>query len=297
LALAAVAGASRLVFSPRPHPSPAAIRWAYAVRAYRDVTVVAPSAGAQRAFLRREVPVERCHVVRPGVDFSKVNRRRDAGLRSALGIGPDDFVILAPGESTIDANHRLATWTASILRVLDPRVRLLLWGRGPMADQAAGLGAKLGQPNMVVRAEERLGRRVPFESLLPATDAALVTATGPAAALPVAVCMAAALPIVATAEPTVAELLEDRHTCLMVPQPRARLLAERMLTLREDPSLQWRVSDTARAEAYEHWSLTRFLAEWREVYAGLSSAGAHQREPSGSAAGRDGAASPRSATF
>jgi hypothetical protein len=228
------------------------------------------------------------------VDFSKVNRRRDAALRSALGIGPDDFVILAPGESTVAADHRLATWTCSILHVLDPRVRLLLWGRGPMADQAAGLGAKLGQPRMVVHAEERLGRRVPFESLLPATDAALVTASGPAAALPVAVCMAAALPIVATAEPTVAELLEDRHTCLMVPQPRARMLAERMLAIREDPSLQWRVSDTARAEAYEHWSLTRFRAQWREAYA--AAAAAHRREPSGSAAGRSGATSPANAT-
>src|SRR5207248_2274587 len=88
-----------------------------------------------------------------------------------------------------------------------------------------------------------------FEALLPAADTVLVTARGPVATLPIAICMAAALPIVSTVTYTVAELLEDRHTSLMVPQPTPRLLAQRVLDLRADPSLQWSIADMARTEA------------------------------------------------
>jgi glycosyltransferase involved in cell wall biosynthesis len=78
--------------------------------------------------------------------------------------------------------------------------------------------------------------------------------------------MAAGLPIVSTVTYTVAELLEDRHTALMVPKPEARLIARRVLDLRADPGLQWSIADVARTEAYEYFSLTRFLEQWRGVY-------------------------------
>src|SRR4030095_16596140 len=96
------------------------------------------------------------------------------------------------------------------------------------------------------------------EELLPAADTVLVTARGPVATLPIAICMAAALPIVATVTPTVAELLEDRHTALMssaVP----RQVSQRVLDLVSDPTTQWQISDQARVEAYEYFAQTRFL--------------------------------------
>jgi glycosyltransferase involved in cell wall biosynthesis len=93
-----------------------------------------------------------------------------------------------------------------------------------------------------------------------------VTATGPAAMLPVAACMAAGLPIVSTVTPTVAELLEDRHTALMVAEPKPRLLVEKVLALREDAQLRRTIGDTARSEAYEFFPLTKFADRWRSVY-------------------------------
>jgi glycosyltransferase involved in cell wall biosynthesis len=93
----------------------------------------------------------------------------------------------------------------------------------------------------------------------------LVTARGGVATLPIAICMAAALPIIATVTATVAELLEDRHTALMcsaVP----RQVARRVLDLLEDSSLQWAIADRARTEAYEYFTQTRFLGQFRSVY-------------------------------
>ena len=270
LTAAAVAGIGPVLYTPMRPLGRRAVGWLRAVMAYRDVHAVLPSATQRRACVERGVPLGRCHLIRPGVEFARVRRRRDPALRAALGIGPDDVAVLAPGESTPAAGHDLAVWTTSIASIIDPRYKVLLWGRGPRARRDAALGARLGQPELVRVAGWRLGRSVEFEELLPAADVVLVTARGPVATLPIAICMAAALPIVSTVTYTVAELLEDRHTAVMVPRPSAQLLARRVVELRRDTSLQWSISDMGRTEAYEFFALTRFVSQYRAVYRQLA---------------------------
>ena len=43
-------------------------------------------------------------------------------------------------------------------------------------------------------------------------------------------------------------------------------LAHRVLEMREDSRLQWQLADMARTEAYEYFSLTRYLNQWQGVY-------------------------------
>src|SRR5207237_2637808 len=73
-------------------------------------------------------------------------------------------------------------------------------------------------------------------------------------------------PIVSTVTYSVGELLEDHHNSLLVTKPSARLLAQRVVELIEDGGLKWRLSDMARTEAYDYFSLTRFLEQWKTVY-------------------------------
>jgi len=277
LTAAVVAGVPRVVFSPQNWPTRQTIGWVRAAISYRNLHVACPTATMHRYYGERGVPLDRLHLVRPGVDFSRVRRRRDPDLRSRLGIADDDFVLLVPGESIGPADHALAVWAGTILACLDPRYRVLLVGRGPRAAAAMALGPKMGQHRLVIDAGAKLGPRTAFEALTAAADAALVSANGggvapaaphrPAApTLPVAYCMAAALPIVSVVTPTLAELLEDRHTSVMVTEPKARLLAAKVLALRDDPALARQIADTAAAEAYEHWSLSTFRLSWQEVY-------------------------------
>lgn len=263
---AALATALPVVYSPSVFLGRRAMRWVRAVMQYRDVHLACPTASLHRAAVERGLPPERCHVIRPGVDFARVRRRRDPALRAALGLNDDHHVILVPGESTEPAAHEQAVWAGTVLGVLDDRYKVLIWGRGSRAARAAKLGAQFRQPRLVHVAEQRLGRRVAFEELLPAVDSVMVAARGPVATLPILTCMAAALPIVSAVTYGVAELLEDRHTALMVPPNRPRLLARRVLEMREDSHLQWSIADTARAEAFEHFSLTRLVGEYRTLY-------------------------------
>jgi glycosyltransferase involved in cell wall biosynthesis len=265
LTVAALGSSLPVVYSPLGRPGPRDVRWLRAVMGYRRVDVVCPTATLRRTLVERGVPIGRCHLVRPGVDFARVRRRRDAALRERLGFAEDDRVLLAAGESGRSANHVEAAWAAIILHLLDPRYRLLIWGRGAMVPHIRRFADGSRQPRVLTIAEARLGA-VDYESLLPATDAVLLSSTGAVPTLPIAIAMAAALPVVATVTRTTSELLEDRHTALMTPPGRPRQLARRVMDLYEDSRLQWSIADMARTEAYEYFAQTRFLNQYRQLY-------------------------------
>jgi glycosyltransferase involved in cell wall biosynthesis len=271
LAAAILAGHRRLFFSPDRFLGPRSLSWVRSMMSRRPgIEMICPTAAQQRLAVTRGIPFDRCHVIRPGVDFGRL-RRRDPLLRQQLGLADDDFVLLAPGESTNPSGHDQAVWAAGILNVLDPRYKLLLWGRGPRTEFLMELGRRLRQTQMLKFAEPMLSRTVEFEELLPQADACLIAAGGSIPTLPILTTMAAGIPIVSTVTYLLAEQLEDRHTALMVPRRSPRALAQRVLDLREDDNLRWRIADTARAEAYEFFSMTRMLEEYRAMYERASS--------------------------
>jgi glycosyltransferase involved in cell wall biosynthesis len=266
LSVAAIGASQPIVYSPTEFPRRRAVRWLNSIMNFREVQVVCPTGTMRQAFARHGVPIERCHLIRPAVDFSRIKKGRDPALRAALGFNEGDQVFLAVGESSRAADHPRAAWSAVVLHVLERRNRLLLWGRGPLAQKTSRFVHRLEQPGLCSIATEKLGQRITFEQLLPAADVALVTATGPVATLPIAACMAAALPIVAVGNPTVSELLEDRHNAVLVGTPSPKAIARRVLDLREDSGLQLRICDTATTEASKYFSQTRFLQQFQTLF-------------------------------
>lgn len=279
LSVAALGTRRRIVYTPAEGIGRTSLRWLKAIADYRDVQVICPTATLQRTCIAGGAALDRCHLIRPGVDFSRINRRRNNDLRQELGLSENDFVLMAVGESTQAAHHTVAVWTTSILHVLDHRCKLLLWGRGDRTAEVMNFARRMHQPNMVFAAEQRLRRRVDFEELFPAVDMGIVTAKAAVPTLPLWTCMAAAMPIVAAVSATVAELLEDRHTALLAPQDSPRLLAQHILKLREDVAIQQSLSNMARAEAYEYASLTRFIDQHQAAYRQFISAQAVQVSP------------------
>lgn len=267
LTVAAIGGGGGpTVFTPDDAPTKRQLGWLRAVMTYRNVQVLCPSGALHRRFVEGGIPVGRCHVVWPGVDFSRIRKRRDVELRAALGFDEADRVLLLVGESTRASGHAEALWAAAILHVLDPRWKVLAWGRGPRTDALVHFALSQKQASLVSIAERRLGRRMEFEELYPAADVLMVTPTKPVATLPIAMAMASGLPIVGTASSVVGEMLEDRHTALLAPPGSPRALARRVLDLAEDPKLQWAISDQARSEAYQYFPLTRFVEQHRTLY-------------------------------
>ena len=265
LLTAAVAHSGPTVFSFTRFPTLAQIKWLRSAMDYRDVHLICPTSTMHRFCIERGVPIERCHLIRPGVEFGRVNRRRDAKLRLAMGLADQDHALLLAGESTREADHLAAIWAGSILQHLDPKCRLLVWGRGDRVGRLLRFAEQLKQSQMLVVAEQRLGRNIEFEELLPAADSVLITAKGSVSTLPIAICMAAGLPIVSTVTSEVAELLEDRHTAFMVPRSSPRTIAQRIMDLQADKNAQWSLADMAKTEAFEYFAHSRFVNQYRTV--------------------------------
>jgi glycosyltransferase involved in cell wall biosynthesis len=262
--LGAIFGGKRMVYSPLRYSAREA-GWIRAVMSGREVHLVCPTDTMRRGFVQRGIPIERCHLIRPGVDFARINRRRDDALRQRLGFAASDFIILGSGESIRGANHHLTLLAVTVLHLFDPKFKLLLWGKGPQTAAERAYARKMLPGEFVSFATDILGDCA-YEALLPASDAVLITADAPVPTLPVAIAMAAALPIVSTVTTTITELLEDRHNCLLVVKPTSRLIARRVLDLLEDNGLQWSICDTARTEAYEYFSVSRFINQHRTLY-------------------------------
>jgi glycosyltransferase involved in cell wall biosynthesis len=272
LTAAAMAWGGPIIYSPPPALTDRALRWLRSAMSYRTVYVVCAGANQHRRCLGHGISADRCALIRPGVDFARLRRRRDDSLRRRLRLASEDFVLLLVGESTRGASHLKGIWTAGILHVMDPAYKVIIWGRGPMAQTLRRHGLRMGAPTALRFATDELGPDCDFDDLLPAADMVLVPAEGAVSTLPIAWAMGAGLPIVATASPVVSELLEDHHTALMTSHAVPRQIARRVLELREDASLQWSLADRARAEAYDFFPQSQFLKEYRQLYHNCASA-------------------------
>jgi glycosyltransferase involved in cell wall biosynthesis len=263
---AALAGACRIIFSPLADAPGRPDGWMRMILRYPPIQVVFPTEAMRREFLWQGWQANRCQVIPPVLNLDRFPAPHDGSLRQRLGFNDGDFVALVPGESARNAADRIAAWAISILHVIDPRFRLLAWGRGPTADGLVRFGRRLHQENLVTLAERRLGGPIEFEALTAAADAVLVPAEGFTPSLPLCACMAAGLPIVANAGPDVAELLDDDVNALIVPKATPKTLAQAVWRIKEDPALARRLGDSARDKARKINSLQRFLEQWRDLY-------------------------------
>src|SRR4051812_8744759 len=115
LTVAALGANVPIVFSPSPEIPRRSVQWLRAVSTYRRVEVIAPTSTLRRRIVEGGISLERCHLIRPGVELGRLKRRKDSTLRAELGLTDDDVVLLAAGESTRASNQDQALWAASIL--------------------------------------------------------------------------------------------------------------------------------------------------------------------------------------
>lgn len=263
LLAAALARPSAIAFSPATAPSSRSPWWLLPLLTLRRADVIVGCESDRQSLVGQGLSQSQCHVIPPAIDLPRLEE--GAPLRRKLDLKPDDRVILAVGESTRAADHERAVWAASILHVLDPRHKLLLWGRGDRATAAAELGRKLGQPNLVVTAD---ADSTCYEELLSIADVALLTASEPVAPLPVLLTMAAGVPVVAIEGAVAREYLAD---VLDAVPPAPRIIARHLLRLMEHPEQRRQAAERARTHVTRQFPLSSFLDLYRSLYAQVGS--------------------------
>ena len=115
LAAAVLMQSGRIVYSPPYRITPRQIRWLNAIFGRQPIDVVCSAATQHRLLVEHGVPVERSHLIRPGVDFGAIQRRAASDeIRKRLKIDKSRHLILPVGDAVPGTGHRTAAWGSAI---------------------------------------------------------------------------------------------------------------------------------------------------------------------------------------
>ncbi|MCD4699272.1 MAG: glycosyltransferase family 4 protein [Phycisphaerae bacterium] len=158
------------------------------------------------------------------------NSNRTA-VRDRLGIATEDIVIAAPGRVHRLSGHRFAVWAASILKIADLPVRLIIQDTGRSARDVVEFAGMTGFAEQVILT----GAEWSVSDILSAADIALF----PDPDAPPQSAMPAGLPIVAADTPRkVTPAAHNRsvsgENTLLVRSDRPREIAQTLMKIIED---------------------------------------------------------------
>jgi glycosyltransferase involved in cell wall biosynthesis len=244
-----------------------AASWGAGVNARRRLVracatrIIAVSDSARREYLRRGWARENQIVtVHNGIDAAAAPGA-GAEVRRELGLAPDDLVVAMVSALRPEKGHDIALEVIRSLRAKHPRLRLLIVGRGALADQITTQAADLG--DAVVMA----GMRHDVMRVFDAADVCLHPSRSDAFPTTLIEAMAASVPVLATDVDGIPEIIADGETGVLVPAPpRAQAFADALDVLLADPETRDRLAHAGRLE-YERRLTTRpWVAGTRAVY-------------------------------
>jgi glycosyltransferase involved in cell wall biosynthesis len=208
--------------------------------------VIAPSRGVVSVLRELGVagPIE---VVPNGVDLSPFQQAAPVA-RESLRLGPDDVGLIYVGRLGPEKNLTFLLRTLAGVRAAAPRVRLVLVGAGPEADNLRGLAQGLGIGEAV-----HFAGPVPYHEIprmLAACDAFVTASVTEVHPLSVIEAMASGLPVVGIDSPGVGDTVSDGVDGFLAPHDAAAFSAK-LTRLALDGDLRRRMGAAARLKSQE----------------------------------------------
>ncbi|MHC4562993.1 MAG: glycosyltransferase [Planctomycetota bacterium] len=229
---------------------------------HRGQTVwTVPTDSAKGRLAQSGVPVERIFVLPPAALPPDNAQQRRQRFRRELGIGDDQFIIVAPGEMIRPGGHKVAAWVHAMLKYVTSNVHLFMPDSGPLertvlafADGAGFIDDIFGPWPPSRRADA-----------LAASDAALLCHSRNCGTAAVAHSMAAGLPVVTFATGDLVESGGDAilHTAASAP----RGAAQAVLRLIEEPDLAADLAERGRQRAAARFDPATIRAHLADIYA------------------------------
>jgi glycosyltransferase involved in cell wall biosynthesis len=215
-------------------------------------------AEAQR-YRRLGVPGQRITLVAPGVPLCE----RPAEPATLPGLPDDARLVLCVGPIEQHKGHRDAAWAMDILRLVHPRLHLVILGQGPATDAVGRLVAS-NQMHAFVHLAGPVADVAPW---LARAEVVWVPSLRPAGRFTVLEAMAAGRPVVASDLPELAELVVQGQTGYLVPPGDKVSLARQTRLLLDYPDLARQMGEAGSQRVREHFSLPAFqqgVAAWLE---------------------------------
>ncbi len=225
--------------------------------------ILCHAAMVERRLVEHGLPIDRCAVVRPGVDFGLINRlKSDPDLREQLQLADDHIVVLLPPSPCGRMGHWAGAWSVETAARLEPKLTLLLPGDSPDREPILKYFRSVAQPPRYRIA----GEHFRMEQLLSVADVLLVPAEGDISTTALAWAMAAGVPILGCADYCITEFIADGQNGHLVKPDEPMLLAGKLLNVVRDRPASAPLYDRARAQAFECFGLSRYIEQTQHAY-------------------------------
>lgn len=242
-------------------------RWCY----HQAAAVVVVSEGFRDDLVRREVPAEKVHVVRNGVDVDKFAPRPvdREGWRRRLGVAPDAFVVLYAGAHGI--SQGLAALADAAARLQDdPRVRFCFVGEGADKERVRAHvdQHRIANVNMlpsVTREEVPELLQAADVGLVPLRDVPLFSTFIPSKMFEM---LAAGIPVVGSVTGEAAQLLGDAGAWVVRPED-SEAIAKAVAEVLAHPDEAAERADRGRKWVADHADRRQLATRYRELLASL----------------------------
>jgi glycosyltransferase involved in cell wall biosynthesis len=195
--------------------------------------------------------------------FSPVSSSERAELRSRLGIGADEAVVLAIGRFSREKGHSVLLRALHQLRSIPRKWKLVLVGVGPERDALMRLARSLGLNERVLFAGAHADVR-PFYAIADVFALPSLSEGSPNVLLEA---MAAKIPIAATKAGGNPEIILHNETGLLVPIGDPQSLASAIAQLLGEPDLASRFAEAACARATREFSVEQYRRRLLGFYA------------------------------
>jgi len=209
------------------------------------------------------LPGEKIKVIHNGIDLNNWQTFNRWELRQKLGLERETFVILAVGRLVAWKGHSfLINALNSPPLKAEKNIKLLIAGDGPLKKQLTQLVAEQGLSAKITF----LGYVTNVPELMAASDLFVLPSVNEPFGLVLLEAMAAKLPIIATNDGGVPEIITHRQTGWLVPPQDATALAAAIIRLKSDANLRATLAATAWQELNNRFSLAEMLAKTERVY-------------------------------
>jgi glycosyltransferase involved in cell wall biosynthesis len=232
----------------------------------KGFAVVCSCETVRRRLIEGGVAPAVCTVVRPGIDFGRINEWRQGTLRERLGVHPAGLLVITPEPATREGGHFDAYFaTAATDYAGRHDMNVIVPGDSPERRRIKEFAVRLIAPNKLLESDHGID----FEELVSVCDALVVAPRGDIPTTSIAWAMGAEATVIGSAVPAVTELITHKRTGLLFKCVPGKSMVGPIAQLLEDREAQADVKDAARGRAFELFSLHRRIEQHRQLYGRL----------------------------
>ncbi len=224
--------------------------------------IVAVSEAQKSRLTALSISAEKITVVHNAIDMSEIKKAAPVDLRNRFGLPPDAIIVIAGGRFSREKGQIYLVQAAIEALQRNDRLRFILFGDGPDFEKTVGFIRRANMHDKIICPgfEKNLLGYIKGADLLvnPSLSEGLpnIVLEG----------MALEVPVIATAVGGVPELIADGRNGLLVPAGDTKALADSILKLAKDRSLQSQITLEAVKTLKESYSFEGQMKILADIY-------------------------------